>query len=79
MSPNPFSIGVLITYYGERHVTSAIARDPDPPATRSMWCEHDLEQIDHLLRRLHPIHAAGAAGRIDPRRHGTSRVERPTR
>ena len=50
---------------GERDVPSTIPGDPDPAASWLVWCQQHLEEIDHLLRGLHPIHPTGEACRVD--------------
>ena len=66
---------------GQGDMASAVADDGDAAPARLICQQQHLDQVDHLLRRVDPIHAAGAAGGVDRDRiahqRGGMRISRP--
>ena len=47
---------------GDRAVAAAVADDGDPVAAQRVRAHERLDQVDHLVRRLHDVRAGGLAG-----------------
>ena len=59
---------------GDRAVPAAVANDRDPRAPQRARAHERLHKVDHLMRRLHEVHARRARSGRD---HGRARDQRP--